>query len=340
MNKSSNNPFKGLIERYSRDDQQTKQEGDQQKRNGKPRIPLRELVTGCFKAVTESEKSGDRRPAWKVAAVFVIFLMLFGFSQWRRLLSYPGTARTFNQTTRTIGPGHYQTMLLQPDGSRQVMDSNGSITPFNLQLPDNSIVRLSYGSSLRFAECFDSDCRAVWLYGQASFEVLQNDERPFMVHFGNTAVRVLGTRFNVLSYADEMVSEVTLLSGKVQVIHGQEVRLLKPTEQAVIHEDGVYVRKLSHPERVIGWMDKEAYCEFDSVDLLTVIRRVARMYGLNAAIGVKAKGTVITGIFSLKDPLDTNLKRIGAAERGYARVKRRGDSIFVTRDFPRSKHPK
>jgi hypothetical protein len=90
----------------------------------------------------------------------------------------------------------------------------------------------------------------------------------------------------------------------------------------------------------MGWTDKDAYCEFDSVDLLTVIRRLARMYGLNAAIRVKGNGIAISGIFSRKDPLDTNLKMIAAAENGYARIKLRDDTIFVTGDFPRSKHNK
>jgi ferric-dicitrate binding protein FerR (iron transport regulator) len=224
--------------------------------------------------------------------------------------------------------GHYRSVTLLEDGSRQVMDTLGRVRPFDLTLPDGSKVKLCFGSSLRYRETFDAGKREVYLNGQACFDIAQNENCPFIVHTGGTAIKVLGTRFNVMAYAGEP-SEITLLAGKVQVNHGAETRILNPLEQAII-DSKLLVRKQANPAKSLGWMNKDPFIAFDNADLNTVVQRLARWYGVKVNNSENVKGVAITGPFRLQDPLDSNMQHIADVERMTARLERRGDTIFLS----------
>lgn len=84
-------------------------------------------------------------------------------------------------------------------------------------LPDGSQVELNSGSRLRYDRQFGA-IRSVMLEGEAFFDVVE-DARPFTVETFNAQVRVLGTRFAVRAWPEEMESAtiVALESGRVQL---------------------------------------------------------------------------------------------------------------------------
>jgi len=82
-------------------------------------------------------------------------------------------------------------------------------------LPDGSTGHLNGGSSLKFPTQFTGKVRDVKLTGEAYFEVISNQRKPFIVTTDNIDVKVTGTSFNVMAYADEPNTEVTLKNGKV-----------------------------------------------------------------------------------------------------------------------------
>lgn len=63
------------------------------------------------------------------------------------------------------------------------------------------------------------DTREVELEGEAYFEVTRDENRPFIVHAGQVAVKVLGTEFNVNTCRKQKVQTV-LVKGSVQVENG------------------------------------------------------------------------------------------------------------------------
>lgn len=87
-----------------------------------------------------------------------------------------------------------------------------------MELPDKSVVTLNTGSSLKLSEDFGNDNRDVYLDGEAFFDVAHNKRLPFIVHVKKYKVKVLGTRFNVKAYANDAVSETSLLEGSVQIL--------------------------------------------------------------------------------------------------------------------------
>jgi transmembrane sensor len=111
-------------------------------------------------------------------------------------------------------------------------------------LPDGSVVNLNSGSILRYSAHFD---RTVFIEGEAFFDVKKDPEHPFFVKTNEIVIKVLGTKFNVKSYADEKTIQTTLVTGSIEIYANKEdvsdksrLLVLKPNQQAVFaKENGV-----------------------------------------------------------------------------------------------------
>ena len=78
---------------------------------------------------------------------------------------------------------------------------------------------------------FEKGERVVELKGEAYFDVTKSKEWPFIVRTCRSSVKVLGTSFNVCSYEEDALEQVTLEQGGVEVKHHDETYLLHPGEQ-------------------------------------------------------------------------------------------------------------
>ena len=129
-----------------------------------------------------------------------------------------------------------------------------------IELPDSSVVVLNSGSTLSYPEKFETGSRTVILNGEAFFEVKKNVHRPFYVKTKDITIRVLGTKFNVKSYPDEITTETTLVSGKVEILKNSDLAannnektvapiVLKPNQKAIFtRETGNTVLKEQEKE--------------------------------------------------------------------------------------------
>lgn len=91
---------------------------------------------------------------------------------------------------------------------------------YQLALPDGSKVWLNAASSLSYPSRFTDKERVVELQGEAYFQVVKTGEKhsiPFRVRSNGQDILVLGTEFNVTSYADESDVRTTLVRGAVKV---------------------------------------------------------------------------------------------------------------------------
>jgi ferric-dicitrate binding protein FerR (iron transport regulator) len=111
-----------------------------------------------------------------------------------------------------------------------------------IQLPDGSKVWLNSGSTIKYDKQFGTDIREVVLSGEAFFDVVKNADKPFIIHTVSMDVKVLGTQFNIKSYANDKQSEATLIHGSIEVLlkkRGFENILLKPNQKIVVINDAV-----------------------------------------------------------------------------------------------------
>src|SRR5690606_22695075 len=111
---------------------------------------------------------------------------------------------------------------------------------YQVILHDGSKVWLNSDSSLRFPSRFSDEERTVTLEGEGYFEIAKNPlaegYRPFKVLAGDVQVEVLGTKFNLMAYDDELSVNTTLLEGEVMVHAGSESKKIRPGQLAMFKE--------------------------------------------------------------------------------------------------------
>ena len=145
-----------------------------------------------------------------------------------------------------------------------------------LTLSDGTRVWLNAASSIRFPVAFAAGSREVEITGEAYFEVQKDAARPFLVKAGGMTVRVLGTRFDVNSYADEPVITTTLLEGSVQV----GTSILQPGQQIRMKPDGkINIVDNTDTEATVAW--KNGFFQFDHANLQAVMRQLSRWYDVD-----------------------------------------------------------
>jgi ferric-dicitrate binding protein FerR (iron transport regulator) len=109
-----------------------------------------------------------------------------------------------------------------------------------LVLPDGTQVWLNAESRITYHNNFNKTLREVTLEGEAFFDVTHNAAKPFIVHTSGINIKVLGTAFNVKSYASDETIEATLLRGSIEVVKQNDPTapkvILRPNEKLVFNK--------------------------------------------------------------------------------------------------------
>lgn len=129
-------------------------------------------------------------------------------------------------------------LLLQPREETSVFYLEARMTPGMIGstiLPDGTKVWLNSSSYLKYPNIFSGQTREVTLDGEAYFKVTENAEKPFIVHTGNSSVKVLGTEFNMDAYSSNGFIATTLVNGSVEFNYQSKDNsgsiIIEPNEQ-------------------------------------------------------------------------------------------------------------
>lgn len=101
------------------------------------------------------------------------------------------------------------------NSTNEIVTRKGSKT--SIRLPDGTQVWLNGDSKISYMDNFQGATREVQLTGEAFFDVVKDQTRPFIIHTQTVDVKVLGTAFNVRSYPGERKTETALIRGLVEV---------------------------------------------------------------------------------------------------------------------------
>ena len=147
---------------------------------------------------------------------------------------------------------------------------------FELVLDDGTHVWMNSETELIFPRTFTGNERRVELVsGEAYFDVSKDKARPFIVHNKNLDLTVLGTRFNIQSYADEQEIVTTLVEGAVRLSSNKAV--LRPGEQAVYDKTtGTTQIETVDTELFTAW--RHGRLVFKSARLESVLKQLSRWY--------------------------------------------------------------
>lgn len=94
---------------------------------------------------------------------------------------------------------------------------NNSGLSKTIELADGSIIKLEPFGTLKYPTKFEGDERAVFLEGEAFFDIARDTLQPFLVYANETITKVLGTSFRITAFEGEKTVEVDVKSGKVAV---------------------------------------------------------------------------------------------------------------------------
>ena len=205
-------------------------------------------------------------------------------------------------------------------------------------LSDGTQVWLNSQSSIRYPMAFSGDIRQVEITGEAYFEVApsvallangQKGKRPFIVNAPGIEIEVLGTHFDVNSYADEDAIRTTLLEGKVKVrsVSTNAQIILSPGEQAVAVRQSQALSKAKDVDvdAEVAW--RFGMFQFNNADLKTVMRQLERWYDVE----VQYSGAVPDREFIGTIPRSLNLSKVlSLLEKQNVHFTLEGKKIIVT----------
>jgi ferric-dicitrate binding protein FerR (iron transport regulator) len=150
-------------------------------------------------------------------------------------------------------------------------------------LPDSSHVLLNAGTVLIYPSSFGARTRTVYLNGEACFTVSRNENKPFIVKTTDMDIEVLGTVFDVSSYADSEHAVATLKSGRVSVQLKNEAStavILEPREQISYNRTSgeVKITRQVNVDNVLAW--KDGHLVLQSLSMNEIAKMIERRYGL------------------------------------------------------------
>lgn len=177
---------------------------------------------------------------------------------------------------------NYQS-INNPDGKR-----------LKVTLPDGSTVVLAGGSSLKYPDALEGSKREVVLNGEAFFDVVHNEQLPFLVKSGRITTVVLGTSFNVKAYAADGRITVTVSTGRVGIMSNRNgrnalVKYLTPNQQISINTgNGLFTSGRADAAAATGWITNKLV--FYNTTYRDIARSMEHQYGVkvnftDAAVG-------------------------------------------------------
>jgi ferric-dicitrate binding protein FerR (iron transport regulator) len=186
---------------------------------------------------------------------------------------------------------------------------NQLVIPYGNQsrivLSDNTIVWLNAGSRLVYPTLFKGKIREVLLFGEAYFEVAKNPDQPFIVKTSNLDIRVLGTKFNISTYAEDNVIQTVLKEGSVAVRRigagfFEKDIVLVPNQMALFDKTTGDTRiQEVDPNYYTLWT--KGLISFDEIDLVRVIKKLERFYNISVKFSDPQKEMIrISGKLDLK----------------------------------------
>jgi transmembrane sensor len=187
------------------------------------------------------------------------------------------------------------------------------------RMPDGSTVHLNSSSEIRVR--FDDEQRRIELVrGQALFQVAKDAQRPFWVYAGDTAVKAVGTEFDVYRQPDRTL--ISVLEGRVAVWrlpddvfeHARRaldtdareglqplIAQLDADQQAMIRGRSTEISQRGGTVRkTVAWLQRQVV--FDHDPLGTAIEEFNRYAERRIRVdGSALRATQISGIFSAYD---------------------------------------
>jgi len=235
-----------------------------------------------------------------------------------------GTTKEFDTEQTTISQTSKGNISINSDTINVDSDQTTStmiqvIIPYGkrseITLSDGTHIWLNSGSQLSYPSKFISGSREVFLSGEAFFDVKADPAKPFYVITHDIRIKVLGTSFNVSSYADDNTVQTVLLKGKVaagknklfattiDLIPGERLTYQKENEN--LTKDKVDINLYS------SWVN--GYLVFRNIPITEIYTKLERYYNRQISVEDGLEKITFSGKLDLGDNLNDVLTNIAFA---------------------------
>lgn len=165
--------------------------------------------------------------------------------------------------------------------TQEMLVSTGVGERANVTLPDGTRVQLNAQSKLTYAPvAYNKKNRQIHFDGEGYFQVAKNKECPFLIDAQGLAVKVLGTKFNLLARRNDQTAELILQEGSVSFtsLMTNDQVILKPEQKVVLNqqEGSMTLYNLKHVQDVAAWMRHKMV--FRNIPLADVITAIEKQY--------------------------------------------------------------
>lgn len=188
---------------------------------------------------------------------------------------------------------------------------------YTLKLSDGTTIYVNSGSELVFpVQLPENADRKIKLKGEAYFEVTKRGaSSKFIVETDKGTIEVLGTSFNVSSYATDKHWHTTLVSGKVSLTPSgsSETIVLKPSEQATIDMENKLEVKTVDTEMYSLW--KDGIFKFNNMPMEQIAERLQRWYDVSIDLQGSISQEHFTGLFRKNEPIEHILRMMAATKK-------------------------
>ncbi len=204
------------------------------------------------------------------------------------LLLLLGAAALAVNALRSSGPG----LELSGPATRVAVTPPGQRASFSLA--DGTRVMLGVASTLRHPVAFGPAAREVHLQGEAYFDVVYDNERPFLVRAGGLVAEDLGTQFVVRAYAEDGHGRVVVRKGRVMLraasLDSTASQVLLPGQLGRLESSGRPVVEQVDTSAYFAWT--EGRLVFIDVPLQQALPQLGRWYDLDFHLADSGLGSI------------------------------------------------
>lgn len=166
-----------------------------------------------------------------------------------------------------------------------------------LVLADGSKVWLNSNTRFYYPKSFNGE-RAVYLEGEAYFEIAKDEENPFVIYTGKSVTEVLGTSFNINTEEDAVI--VTVASGRVALYpegnKGNQVVLEKGEAGHFMGKNEMVSKTRNEDINYLSW--QTGVLTFENTSLAAVAKALSRHFDADIVLGEGAsEGCRLTSSF-------------------------------------------
>jgi len=195
-----------------------------------------------------------------------------------------------------------------------------------LRLPDGTRVMLGVASTLRYPADFAAGPRGVSLEGEAYFEVVHDERRPFVVRAGELVATDLGTEFTVRAYPEDAGARVVVREGRVALraaaSAGAPGRVVAPGQLGRLGAGQAPAVEPADTAAYFAWT--EGRLVFDGTPLRDALPQLSRWFDLEFRLADSTLGGVpLTATLKTQptpDVLDNLAASLGMRQRRLGRT--------------------